>query len=431
MPGEKLNILLIGGGAREHALAWRLARSERCEALYTTHPENPGLAALARPMGFEFNAREAYRIQQFCKAQEVGLVVIGPEDPLAAGLVDKLDSGDGSGPAVFGPVQDAARLEADKAWAKGLMRSASIPMAEGRSFREHEAALSYVRSRESAQVVKASGLARGKGAIVCDSLQEAEEALERIMVRREFGAAGDEIVIEERLKGREASVLALVDGRTIWVLEACQDHKRLGEGDTGPNTGGMGAFCPTDAVDEALMARVEREILVPTVDALKREGIEFRGVLYAGLMLTPGGPKTLEFNVRFGDPECQPLMMRWRGDLADALVKCARGRLREARIEWDQRAACCVVLASRGYPEKPETGFVIEGVEEAERMEDVAVFHAGTKRTDAGELVTAGGRVLGVTALGETVSDARERALEACDVIQFEGKRLRRDIGGN
>jgi len=423
-----INTLLIGGGGREHALAWRLKQSPRMGRLWVTHPQNPGLAALGSACEAPTDPRDPFRLQRFCERERIGLVVIGPEDPLAAGLADALRT---DRTAVFGPGAAGARLEADKAWAKQLMRSASIPTAESHVFTDAPSAKEYLRSRESPQVVKAAGLAKGKGVLMPDSLDEALAAVDRMLLAREFGEAGGTIVVEERLAGPEASVLALVSDRTIYVLDPCRDHKRLGEGDTGPNTGGMGACCPTRVVDERMLSIVQRDVLTPAVDAMRREGIDFRGVLYAGLMLTHGGPKVLEFNVRFGDPECQPLMARWRGDALLALHQTATGRLDEASIDFDPRPACCVVLASAGYPASPRTGDVIEGLEEAEAMEDVRIFHAGTKRDDEGRIVTAGGRVLGVTALGETLEEARGRALAAGDAIRFPGKQMRRDIGAS
>ena len=421
-----MNVLLVGGGGREHALAWRIAQSQRLGRLWVTHPQNPGLAALGTPCDAPLDPANPFRLERFCVRERIDLVVIGPEDPLAAGLAGALRN---DRTAVFGPDAAGARLEADKAWAKQLMRAASIPTAESRTFTDPGAAVAYLESRDTPQVVKAAGLAKGKGVIVPDSLDEALDAVDRIMVRRAFGDAGATVVIEERLEGPEASVLALVDGRTIYMLDACQDHKRLLEGDEGPNTGGMGAFCPASVLDDRAADTVQREVLVPAVDALRREGVEYRGVLYAGLMLTHAGPKVLEFNVRFGDPECQPLMMRWKGDALDALHRTATGRLDDASIDSDPRVACCIVLASDGYPDAPRTGDVIEGLDEAEAMKDVQVFHAGTTRDDEGRIVTAGGRVLGITALGDTLNDARDRALAACDAIRFPGKQLRRDIG--
>ncbi len=423
--GSRTNVLLVGGGGREHALAVALARSSGMGDLWLATPGNAGLATLGRAIDFPASKREIYRLVQFCDHKRIGLVVIGPEDPLAEGWADAL-----SAPhrRVFGPGADGARLEADKAWAKQLMRGAAIPTAEGRAFSDPEAALAFLESRDEPQVIKAAGLAKGKGVVVPESLDEARVAIDRIMRQRVFGDAGRTVVIEERLKGREVSVLALVDGRSIHILPPCQDHKRLRDGDEGPNTDGMGAFCPAEGIDDELMARVERQILVPTVDALRREGIDFRGVLYAGLMLTPGGPKVLEFNTRFGDPECQPLMSRFRGNLLRTLIAACDRRLDEVDLDWDPRPAVCVVLASEGYPDAPRTGVPIKGLDEAEEVEGVTVYHAGTKADERGRIVTAGGRVLGVTALGETIAEARERAYAACERIRFEGMVYRRDI---
>jgi len=423
--GSPMNVLLIGGGGREHALATRMADSPRLGRLYVTHPQNPGLASLGEPFEAPATRRELGRLVRACDRHGIGLVVIGPEGPLAEGFADALAS---PARAVFGPPAHAARLEADKAWAKQLMRSAAIPTGEARTFEHVEQAREYVLSREDVPVIKASGLAGGKGVFVCESPEQAVAALERVMVAREFGEAGSRVVIEERLVGPEVSVFALVDGRTLYVLPTCQDHKRLRDGDEGPNTGGMGAFCPSPLIDQPTMDLIERNILVPTIDALRREGVEYRGILYAGLILTHAGPKVLEFNVRFGDPECQALMARFRGDLVDVLDKAARGRLDHAELDWDERAACCVVLASEGYPERPQTGKVIAGLEEAGAMEGVRVDHAGTARNSDGAIVTAGGRVLNVTGLGATLHEARARAYAACEAIRFEGKTLRTDI---
>jgi phosphoribosylamine--glycine ligase len=424
------NVLLVGGGGREHALARAISRSPNLGALWITHPGNPGLAALAgdRVMPIKLDRREKTRILHWLDKQRIDLVVFGPEDPLAEGFADMMRAGDRP---VFGPGAEGAQLEADKAWAKQLMRGAAIPTAEARSFRDAENARSYVASREEPPVIKAAGLAKGKGVIVPATTEEAVEAVDRIMVQREFGQAGDVLIAEERLAGPEVSVFALTDGRTIAILEACQDHKRLGDGDTGPNTGGMGAFCPSPLIDGPLMSRVEREILVPTVDALKREGIDYRGVLYAGLMLTHAGPKVLEFNVRFGDPECQALMPRLDGDLLEILHACAARRLSEIDFGWRSGATCCVVLASHGYPAGPRKGDEIIGIEEAERVEGVTVYHAGTARDAQGRLVTAGGRVLNVVATGTDLSEARDRAYQAADLIEFDGKVMRRDIGAS
>ncbi|MCC6969123.1 MAG: phosphoribosylamine--glycine ligase [Phycisphaerales bacterium] len=425
---DKVNILLVGGGGREHAIATAISRSPRVGDLWTTHPENPGLAKLARAVDVPVSAREIYRLQQFCDHKKIGLVVVGPEEPLAEGFADKLAS---PTRVVFGPLAEAARLEADKAWAKQVMRSASIPTADSRTFSDFTAAKSYVETREEAPVIKAAGLAKGKGVIVAATTEEAIVALERIMVQRIFGDAGRTVVVEERLEGPEVSVLAIVDGRNILVLPPCQDHKRLGDNDTGPNTGGMGAFCPSHTLTPDVMETVEREILVPTIDALRRDGIDYRGVLYAGLMLTPAGPKVLEFNVRFGDPECQPLMTRLKSDIIELMLATCAGKLDQIDVEWSEQPACCVVLAAKGYPDKPRAGDAITGLDQAEKLPGVSVFHAGTRRNEKGQIVTSGGRVLGVTALGADLPDARRRAYEAADLINFDGKVMRRDIGAS
>jgi len=425
---DKVNIFLVGGGGREHAIATAISRSPRVGDLWLTHPENPGLAKLGRGVDVPVSAREIYRLQQFCDHKKVGLVVIGPEEPLAEGFADKLAS---PTRVVFGPIAEAARLEADKAWAKQVMRSASIPTADSRTFTDFTAAKSYVESRDEAPVIKAAGLAKGKGVIVAATKEEAIVALERIMVQRVFGDAGRTVVVEERLEGPEVSVLAIVDGRNILILPPCQDHKRLGDNDTGPNTGGMGAFCPSNTLTPDVMETVEREILVPTIDALRRDGIDYRGVLYAGLMLTPAGPKVLEFNVRFGDPECQPLMTRLKSDVVELMLATCAGKLDQIDVEWSDQPACCVVLAAKGYPDKPRAGDVITGLDQAEKLPGVSVFHAGTKRNEKGQIVTSGGRVLSVTALGIDLPDARRRAYEAADLINFDGKLMRRDIGAS
>ncbi len=422
---DKLNVLLVGGGGREHALAWKLKKSKRVANLWTTHPGNPGIAGLARALPFDYSLKEMYRLEQFCRHESINLVVVGPEDPLAAGMVDALTNDQ---TAVFGPTREGAQLEADKAWSKQLMRGAMIPTGSSRVYTDVETARTHLRARDEMPVMKATGLAAGKGVFIPDNLADALEALDTLMVDKAFGEAGAQVMFEERLEGPEVSVFALTDGRSILVLDACQDHKRIGEGDTGPNTGGMGAYCPARILTPELFERVQHEILVPTVDALRREGIEYRGVIYAGLMLTPAGPKVLEYNVRFGDPECQCLMRRIDGDLGALLYATATGQLESVDVSSHKGHVCCVVLASDGYPGKYANGIPIEGIEEAERVEGVTVFHAGTKREKGAGIVTAGGRVLNVVALADTIEAARERAYEACDRINFAGKTLRRDI---
>ncbi|MFZ4573557.1 MAG: phosphoribosylamine--glycine ligase [Phycisphaerales bacterium] len=517
---ERINVLLVGGGGREHALAVKLRQSPRLGDLWIANPENPGLAALGKPMEVPVNVREAYRAQQFCEKQNIGLVVVGPEEPLAEGLADKLAN---ERTLVFGPTAEGAQIEANKAWAKTLLRAASVPIADGRTFTDPLAAFAWlaakvrndktlhvtlgpVRDFESEDqkrafivsripealakmppsaagaieaqaraqtvlslaiaaadtypvlgdrrkyfdrlvqtdptigaackapipnlpVIKASGLAKGKGVVVPSTLAEAIAAIDEIMIKKVHGDAGRELVIEERIEGRELSVLAITDGSTILTLPSCRDHKRLGDGDTGPNTGGMGVICPGEDLDENTMHRIERDILVPTVDALKREGITYRGVLYAGLMLTPSGPKVLEYNCRFGDPECQALMARLDSDLLELLLATCQGRLDEVDVRWKPEPACCIVLASQGYPDNPKKGVQITGVEAASAMPNVFVDHAGTRRGEGGTLVTGGGRVLNVTGLGATMEQARANAYAACAKITFEGKVMRRDIG--
>ncbi len=424
-----INVLLIGGGGREHALALAISKSPKLGTLHATHTGNPGIAKLAKAVDVPVSHEELYRLAQYCDKHEIHLVVIGPEDPLAQGWADALRTNKNTGKdrLVFGPSLKGAMLEADKAYAKQVMRGASIPTAEGKTFKDAGFAIEYLRTRDEPYVVKATGLAKGKGVIVPETMEDAEAAIKSILRDGAFGEAGKEILLEERLKGTEVSVLALTDGSSLYVLPACQDHKRLMDGDKGPNTGGMGVFCPSGTIDETTMREVEREVLVPLLDALRRDEIEFHGVLYAGLMLTPGGAKVLEFNVRFGDPECQPLMARLESDALDMLCATADGSLEDVDIRFSDQAAVCVVLASEGYPDNPRTGDVISGLKAAEEVEGVTVYHAGTKVVN-GKVVTNGGRVLGVTALGDTMEQARERAYRACDLIEFEGKQLRRDI---
>ncbi|MCC7147519.1 MAG: phosphoribosylamine--glycine ligase [Phycisphaeraceae bacterium] len=422
-----MNVMIIGSGGREHALGWKLSQSPRCDKIFFV-PGNAGTAQIGTNVNLTLepvNTKNADAIDYFCRQNKIELIVIGPEDPLAAGLADRLAR---PGRSVFGPTAAAARLEADKAYAKHLMRLASVPTAEYRTFTDPEAALAYVQAHETPLVVKAAGLAKGKGVMVCDNSDQAAAAIKRLMRSNEFDQAGKTIVVEERLVGQELSVLALVDGDTIFVLDPAQDHKQVGEGDSGPNTGGMGAYCPTPLLSEELTRQIESEVLVPIVDAMRREGITYRGVLYAGLMLTAGGPKVLEFNCRFGDPECQPLMMRLQGDLLEAMLATCHGKLEQVDLSWDPRCCCCVVMASRGYPGPYEKGKVITGIDRAQASEGVRVFHAGTALKD-GQAVSAGGRVLSVCAMGDDLADAQRRANEACDKIHFEGAFFRRDIG--
>jgi phosphoribosylamine--glycine ligase len=328
---------------------------------------------------------------------------------------------------VFGPSAAAAQIEADKAFAKHIMRANSIPTAETQIFENFDDAKAYIASRDEAVVVKAAGLAKGKGVFVCDEPSEAILAAERIMVDNIFGDAGRTVIVEDKLLGQEASILAFVDGRSIYVMESAQDHKPIGDGDTGQNTGGMGAYSPAPMVTDKMMSQIIREVFVPTIDGMNRNDTPYKGVLYAGMMLTQGGPRVLEYNARFGDPETQPILMRMKSDLLSVLIAVCRGKLDEVSIQWDPRPAVCVVMASGGYPSNYEKGKVITGLDEAAKMKDVMVFHAGTAEKD-GQIVTAGGRVLGVTALGDTIADAKAKAYEAVAKIAFDKAYYRKDI---
>lgn len=422
-----MKVLVVGGGGREHALAWKLAQSPRADVVFCG-PGNAGTAAEAGlPIeNVDLPATDTERLVAFARDNEVGLTVVGPEAPLVAGLVDALEE---AGLKAFGPSKAAAELEGSKVFCKELLRHGDIPTGDFQTFLTAEEARTFLEERESQpMVVKADGLAAGKGVVVCDNRDEALEAVERIAGEKEFGAAGDRLLIEERLHGQEVSILAITDGRSIVALPAAQDHKPALDGDRGPNTGGMGAYCPAPIVDDALLRQVEEEVLVPTVHHMKRKRRPFRGVLYAGLMLTKQGPKVLEYNVRFGDPECQPVLMRLKSDLLDLLEATADGRLSEAPpLEWDPRPSVCVVMASEGYPGAYEKGHVISGLAEAAAIPDVKVFHAGTATID-GSVVNVGGRVLGVTALGDTVPAAKLAAYTAVKAIRWRGAWCRKDI---
>ena len=416
-----MKILLIGGGGREHALAWKIAQSPLCDALYAV-PGNPGIANDAECLDVDVSDHAA--VIGAARDRDVELVVVGPEDPLAEGLGDAVRD---AGLRCFGPTAAGARIEADKVYAKELMRGASVPTAEARIFTDLAAAKEYVLSRDHGVVVKAAGLAKGKGVVVCPEPYQAVKPLEEIMGEKVFGDAGDTVLVEEMLRGQEATVLAFVDGRTIYAMEPLQDHKPVGDGDTGPNTGGMGAYSPVPIIDDETAGRIEREILVPVVDAMRRDFGRYEGVLYVGLMFTAAGPKVIEFNCRFGDPECQPLMMRLKSDLVEAMVAVTDHRLEEVEMAWDSRAAVCVVMSSGGYPGDYEKGHEITGIADAEALGDVKVFHAGTAMVD-GKLVNSGGRVLGVTALGATIAEAQALVYRAVDKIHWQDCYCRRDI---
>ena len=418
-----MNVLVIGNGGREHALVWKMAQSRRVKRVFCA-PGNAGTAADGENVPIA--ADDIAALVRFAKDNQVQLTVVGPEAPLAAGMVDAFER---ERLRIFGPTKAAAELESSKAFCKEVLRSASVPTAEHRAFRDAGSAIRFLQEREDMPiVVKADGLAAGKGVFVCERREEAIDAVRQIAQDRIFGAAGDRIVIEERLHGQEASVLAITDGRTLVTLPPAQDHKRAYDGDSGPNTGGMGAYSPAPLVDEAQLGWIEEHILVPTIHAMKRMRRPFRGVLYAGLMLTHQGPKVLEFNVRFGDPECQPILMRLKSDLVDLLEAAALGDLdRIDPPEWDPRPAVCVVMASEGYPGDYTKGHPIRGLAEAAQVPDVKVFHAGTTWKD-GQVVTSGGRVLGVTALGNSIPLAKLQAYTAVKCIRWDGAWCRKDI---
>ncbi len=423
-----MKVLVVGSGGREHALAWKLGQSPQVTEVFCA-PGNAGTATEATNV--ELDATDSEGIVAFAKNHHMDLTVVGPEAPLVAGVVDALEA---AGLRAFGPTAAAAELEGSKVFCKNLLHTADIPTADYRTFRRGEDALRYIKDRYPDAnepvpvVVKADGLAAGKGVIVCETRGEALQAIDRIAGQKEFGEAGNELIIEERLTGQEASVLAITDGETIISLPAAQDHKPAFDGDNGPNTGGMGAYCPTPIVDEAMFEKIEADVLVPVVHAMKRARRPFKGVLYAGLMLTAAGPKVLEFNVRFGDPECQPLLMRLQSDLFEVLVAAADGRLAEIEtLQWDPRPSICVVMASEGYPGSYEQGRQITGLAAAGDIEDVKVFHAGTRLVDD-QVVTAGGRVLGVTAIGNSISAAKLKAYTAVQKIRWPGAWCRKDI---
>jgi phosphoribosylamine--glycine ligase len=417
-----MRVLVVGSGGREHALAWAIAASPLADRVYCA-PGNAGIADDAECVPLA--ASDTRGLIEFCKKDAVDFVVVGPEAPLVAGLVDALEA---EGIAAFGPSEAAAALEGSKAFMKDLCAREGIPTAAYRRFRDAAAAKAYIAGQGMPIVVKADGLAAGKGVVVAATVAEAQEAVDAALGEGRFGIAGSEIVVEEFLEGEEASFFALIDGANGLPLAAAQDHKRVGDGDIGPNTGGMGAYSPTPAVTAALEGAVMERIVLPTVRAMRRDGRPFKGMLYAGLMLTESGPKLLEYNVRFGDPECQALLMRLKSDLLPALIAARDGGLSEVDLRWYDQTALCVVLAAKGYPENPGRGSEIRGLAAAAADRDVKIFHAGT-RYGGERLVADGGRVLGVTALGGDLAAARERAYAAIAKIDWPEGFCRRDIG--
>jgi len=417
-----MRVLVVGSGGREHALAWAIGASPLVDQVYCA-PGNAGIAEDAECVPIAVG--DTAGLIAFCHKAAIDFVVVGPEAPLVAGLVDALES---AGIAAFGPSQAAAALEGSKGFLKDLCAREGIPTAAYRRFRDAAAAKAYIAAQGVPIVVKADGLAAGKGVTIAATLAEAYAAVDMALGEARFGAAGAEIVVEECLQGEEASFFALVDGTNALPLAAAQDHKRVGDGDTGPNTGGMGAFSPAPLVTPAVEDMVMERIILPTVRAMHRDGRPFKGVLYAGLMLTEAGPQLLEYNVRFGDPECQVLMMRLRSDLMPALIATRDGILKEVDLRWYDEAALCVVMAARGYPDDPQRGSEIRGLDAAASDPETKIFHAGT-RHDGDRLLADGGRVLGVTALGRDLGAARDRAYRAVDKIDWPEGFCRRDIG--
>ncbi len=413
-----MRILVVGGGGREHAICWALKKSPKVTELYCA-PGNGGIASVAECVPIQVNQFE--EIAQFAIDQTIDLVVIGPDDPLSEGIVDHLEA---KGLSVFGPRQNAAIIEGSKVFTKQLLKKYNIPTAAYESFERYEDAVAYLRRQQAPIVIKADGLAAGKGVIVAQTLDEAEKALHDIMVAKVFGESGNQVVIEEFLTGQEMSILSFVDGETVCPMVPAQDHKAVYDNDKGPNTGGMGTYSPLPHIPQAVIDESIETIIKPTAKAMVTEGRPFRGVLFAGLMLTPNGPKTIEFNARFGDPETQVVLPRLKTDLLDIFLAAVNGRLDQMEIEWSEEAAVCVILASEGYPGSYPKGLPIEGLDD---VQDSIVFHAGTAIKN-GEVVTNGGRVLGVTALGRDIAEARAKAYADADRIRFQGKHNRTDI---
>ncbi|NWF91468.1 MAG: phosphoribosylamine--glycine ligase [Syntrophaceae bacterium] len=417
-----MKVLVVGGGGREHALVWKIAQSPKVSKVYCA-PGNAGISEQAAIIPIRANDLDG--LLDFALKEKIDLTVVGPEEPLTKGIVDLFES---RGLCIFGSNQKAAELEGSKAFAKEMMRKYRIPTASWELFDRYEEAVAYIRKQGAPLVVKADGLAAGKGVAVCRTVEEAVQSVERIMVQRVFGEAGRRVVIEECLVGEEASYIAFTDGKSILPLASSQDHKPIFDGDEGPNTGGMGAYSPAPVVTDEVHQKIIEKILRPIIHGMGEEGRPYKGVLYAGLMIHEGHPKVLEFNARFGDPETQPVLMRMKGDIVPILEACINGDLARRAIEWDRRASVCVVMASRGYPGDYEKGKAIQGLKEVSQMRDVFVFHAGTAMKD-GQVVTNGGRVLGVTGLGEDIPRAIERTYEAVRKIYWEGVHYRTDIG--
>lgn len=417
-----MNIFVIGSGGREHALVWKIAKSRKIKKIFCA-PGNPGIAQLAECVNIK--ADDIKGLREFAIKEKIDLMVVGPELPLTLGIIDFFEE---KGLKVFGPSKKAAEIEGSKVFAKNLMQKYSIPTAAYKVFKDSRDAKDYIKEHSFPLVVKADGLAAGKGVIICKTREDAIDAIKLIMEKKAFGKAGDRVIIEEFLKGEEASFLAITDGKTVLPLPPCQDHKAIFDGDKGPNTGGMGAYSPTPIITPKLKEEIIDSIMIPTVKAMEKEGRPYKGVLYAGLMITENGPKVLEYNCRFGDPETQPIMMRLRNDLVDVLSAAVEGKLNKVKLNCDNKLALCVVMTSKGYPGDYEKGKEIKGIEDATKLKDVVIFHAGTALNDT-KLVTAGGRVLGVTAMGVGVKRAINKVYEAVSRIKWEGAHYRKDIG--
>ncbi len=422
MKGIDMKVLIVGGGGREHAITWAVAKSKRVEKIYAA-PGNAGIAEFAECV--DISVMDAEKLVAFAKEKEIDFVIVAPDDPLAAGVADAfLDAGI----KTFGPRKNAAIIEASKAFSKDLMKKYNIPCAASETFDNAEAALEYLKTSKIPVVLKADGLALGKGVLICNTFEEAEEGIRTIMLDKKFGDAGNKVVIEEFMTGREVSVLCFSDGTTILPMTSAQDHKRAGDNDTGLNTGGMGTFSPSPFYTDEIAKFCEENIYKPTIAAMKSEGREFKGVLFVGLMLTPDGPKVLEYNARFGDPEAQVVIPRLKNDIIDVMEACADGTLDKVNLEFADNAAVCVMLASDGYPLSYQKGFEIRGLDNFKGKDGYYVFHSGTKFSD-GKVVTNGGRVIGVTAIGADLVSARKNAYEATEWIDFDNKYMRHDIG--
>jgi len=417
-----MKILVVGGGGREHAIVWKIARNPSVKKIYCA-PGNGGISKIAECVPIK--AMDIDSVVKFSKEKGIDLVVVSPDDPLAAGMVDALNS---SGIRAFGPVKNSAMIESSKAFAKNLMKKYGIPTADFQVYDNPAEALKYLKNCRYPSVIKADGLALGKGVIIAQSYEEAEKAVHEIMDDKIFGESGSRIVIEEYLTGKEVTVLAFTDGKTLIPMVSSQDHKKAYDGDLGPNTGGMGALSPSKYFTDELMETSMNSIFIPTMEAMNKEGRTFKGVLYFGLMITKDGPRVLEYNARFGDPEAQAVLPRLKTDIVDIFNAIIDEKLHTVNIEWEQRASVCVVAASEGYPGKYSTGFEINGIDDAEKYEDVIVFHAGTKYEN-GKYYTAGGRVLGVTALDDTLELAVNKAYRGMKRIRFENMFYRKDIG--